>query len=310
MDLFKKCIPSIKKAIEEAKINKNQIEDIILVGGSSRIPKIQSMIQEYFGGKNINLQLHYKESNACGAAIQAAIMTGVKDDRIEKLVLLEVIPFSLGIKGISGNMNICLPGNNVFPCKKTQTFSYSTGEKGSITIKIYEGDNSSAEKNYLLGTLELTGFPYLNAEAKIEITFELTPDSDFRIYVEDKLSGVNSKNISMIVNDRDRLNKLYINNKKKEIINFDKLEKEKENAKINFDIYCYGVKEILNNEKIKNNILKEEELVIKNKLIEILNWRSNYPFASPEEYDSKKNKLINTINPAMKKIYENYDGIF
>ena len=118
------------------------------------------------------------------------------------------------------------------------------------------------------------------------------------------------KNVPMMINNKDRLNNLYIEKKKEEIINFCKFEMEKENAKINFDIYCYGVKEMLNNQKIKNNILKEEELEIKNKLAEILNWRSNYPFASTEEYESKKNELINIINPAMKKIYENYDELF
>jgi len=147
MDLFKQCIPPIKKAIEEAKINKNQIEDIVLIGGSTQIPKIQSMIKEYFGGKNLNTQLHYKEAVACGSAIQAAVMTNTKDENIEKFILLDVTPFSLGIETIGGVMNVLIPRNSTIPCEKTQIFSTDYDYQNSFIAEIYEGERQLTKDN-------------------------------------------------------------------------------------------------------------------------------------------------------------------
>ena len=304
MDLFKQCIPPIKKAIEEAKINKNQIEDIVLIGGSTQIPKIQSMIKEYFGGKNLNTQLHYKEAVACGAAIQAAVMTNTKDENIEKFILLDVTPFSLGIETIGGVMNVIIPRNSTIPCKKTQIFSTDYDYQNSFIAEIYEGERQLTKDNYKLGTLKLEGItPMPKGKPEIEVTINI--DANSIICVEILERSTRRENKMDIINDRERLGTLIIGEKIMELEDFDKIELEKEKAKINFDIYCYGIKEILNNQKIKNNISGNEISQIKNKLDELLNWRNNYPIATPEEYQSKKNEFINNTHSIMKKIYEN-----
>ena len=308
MDLFKRCIPPIQTAIQEAHLIKNEIDDIILVGGSTRIPRIQSMIQEFFGGKNLNLQLHFKEAIATGAAIQAAVMTNIKDENIERFILLDVCPFSLGIESDDGNMNIFLHRNNTIPCKKTQIISTSVDNQSSFIAKIYEGEDKLAKNNYLLGTLELNGIPPMpKGQPQIEVSFSLDANSNIFVDLEEKSTGI--KNSLVIKNDRDRLSKSYIEQKKEEIIHFDGIEMEKNKAKINFDIYCYGIKEMLNNQKLEDAISLNEINQIRNKLQEMLDWRNNYPIASKEEYISKKNEFMTMLYPTMKKIYENDDGI-
>ena len=308
MDLFKKCIPPIKSAIEDAKMNKNQIEDIILIGGSTRIPKIQSMIQEYFGGKNLNLELNYKEAIATGAAIQAAVMTNVKDEDIERLILMDVISYSLGIETKGGEMTILIPRNSTLPCKKTQIFSTENDNQTSFLAKIFEGESKLTKDNYCLGSLELKGIPPMpKGKPEIEIILDIDANSNINITILEKSTRIFNK--MCILNNRERLNKFYIDKKIEEIVNFDKLEIEKDKAKINFDIYCYGVKQMIINQKFRDKISENELSLITNKLEELLNWRSNYPIASPEEYEKKKNEFMNIIYPVMKKVYENEDFI-
>ena len=165
-----------------------------------------------------------------------------------------------------------------------------------------------AKNNYLLGTLELNGIPPMpKGQPQIEVSFSLDANSNIFVDLEEKSTGI--KNSLVVKNDRDRLSKSYIEQKKEEIVNFDELEIEKNKAKINFDIYCYGVKEMLNNQKLEDAISLNEINQIRNKLQEMLDWRNNYPIASKEEYISKKNEFMTMLYPTMKKIYENDDGI-
>ena len=155
MDLFYKCISSIENALKDAKMSKNQIDDIILVGGSSHIPKIQEMIKKYFDGKKLNIEPNPKEAVAYGAAIQAAIMTNVQDDNIERLILIDMEPYSLGIETTGGVMNVIIPKNSALPCKHTQTFSTDKDNQNIFSIKVYEGNGQLTKDNYLLGKFEL-----------------------------------------------------------------------------------------------------------------------------------------------------------
>ena len=139
IDLFRKCLPLLENSLKEAKLNKKEIDEIILVGGSTRIPKIQDLIQEFFEGKELNKSINQDEAVACGAAIEAAVMTNVKHENIEKIVLMDVTPFSLGIEGTGGTMNIIFPRNFTISSKKTQIFTTKQDGQVYFTVKIFEG---------------------------------------------------------------------------------------------------------------------------------------------------------------------------
>ena len=174
MDLFKECITPIENVIKDAKMNKSSIHDVVLIGGSSRIPKIQQMIQEFFNGKELNKSINPDEAVACGAAIQAAVLTNVKDENIEKIILFDVTPFSLGIETGLGEMKVFIPRNSTIPTQKTETFSNFNDNQTSFLIQIYEGENQLTKDNHQLGSFILDGIPPMpRGQAQIEITFEL-----------------------------------------------------------------------------------------------------------------------------------------
>ena len=293
LDLFQRCIPPLENVIKDSKIKKSKINEIILTGGSSRIPKIQQMVQNFFKGKVLNKSINPDEASAKGAAIYAAVITNARDEKIENLIILEVIPFSIGIETIGGAMKILIPKNSTIPTTKFQNLSTYSDNQTSFIVKVYEGENKLTKDNYLLGQLILEDIPPMpRGKPQIEISIDI--DSYRNIYVRGIEKSTGKEKVINITYDKQRLNREDIDRFIEEAQKFkdeDNEIKERIEVKNSLEQYCYNVKQTINDNKMKDKFYDGDKKKILTKVDDILKWLNDNPNSSKDEYNAKFREL-------------------
>ena len=303
-DLFRKTMDPVEKVLKDAKMSKAQIDEIVLVGGSTRIPKIQSLLSEFFNGKTLNKECNPDEVVAQGAAIQAAILSGNTSTKLDELLLLDVCPLSLGIETAGEVMTVLIPRNTTIPTKKTQTFSTYSDNQPGVEIKVYEGERAMVRDCNLLGSFKLDGIPPMpRGIPQIEITYDIDANGILNVSAVEKSTGKSQK--ITITNDKNRMSAEDIEKLVKEAELFkeqDEAIRKKIEAKNKLENYVYSLQSSMRDEKVSSALSQEDKDTVNKEVESAVEWLNQNPNAEVETYENKQKAVEDVAMPIMSKL--------